>query len=94
MLSVTTIAIIVLVIFFLSAALKILNEYERAVIFRLGRVIAAKGPGLMNPYPRIPAGLCFVNGEVKRRTIGAITGEMGGGCSGGGDRIVLDEITA
>ena len=45
MLSITTIAIIVLVIFFLSAALKILNEYERGVIFRLGRVIEAKGPG-------------------------------------------------
>jgi len=35
----TPIAIVVLVIFFLSAALRILNEYERGVIFRLGRVI-------------------------------------------------------
>jgi len=41
---ITPIAIIVLVIFFLSAALRILNEYERGVIFRLGRVIQAKGP--------------------------------------------------
>lgn len=53
MLSITTIAIIVLVIFFLSASLKILNEYERAVIFRLGRVIAAKGPGLIILIPII-----------------------------------------
>src|SRR5210317_1385853 len=53
MLSITTIAIIVLVIFFLSAALKILNEYERAVIFRLGRVIQAKGPGLIILIPVI-----------------------------------------
>ena len=53
MLSITTIAIIVLVIFFLSAALKILNEYERAVIFRLGRVISAKGPGLIILIPVI-----------------------------------------
>ncbi len=53
MLSITTIAIIVLVIFFLSAALKILNEYERAVIFRLGRVITAKGPGLIILIPVI-----------------------------------------
>ena len=45
------IAIIVLVIFFLSAALRILNEYERGVIFRLGRVIAAKGPGLIILIP-------------------------------------------
>ncbi len=53
MLSITTIAIIVLVIFFLSASLKILNEYERAVIFRLGRVITAKGPGLIILIPVI-----------------------------------------
>jgi regulator of protease activity HflC (stomatin/prohibitin superfamily) len=53
MFSITTIAIILLVIFFLSAALKILNEYERGVIFRLGRVIEAKGPGLIILIPVI-----------------------------------------
>jgi regulator of protease activity HflC (stomatin/prohibitin superfamily) len=47
----TPIAIVVLVIFFLSAALRILNEYERGVIFRLGRVINAKGPGLIILIP-------------------------------------------
>jgi len=47
----TLIAIIVVVIFFLSAALRILNEYERGVIFRLGRVIKAKGPGLIILIP-------------------------------------------
>ena len=46
-----TIAIIVLIVLFLSAALRILNEYERGVIFRLGRVIAAKGPGLIILIP-------------------------------------------
>lgn len=45
------IGIIVLVIFFLSAAIRILNEYERGVIFRLGRVIKAKGPGLIILIP-------------------------------------------
>jgi regulator of protease activity HflC (stomatin/prohibitin superfamily) len=53
MFSITSIAIIVLVIFFLSASLKILNEYERGVIFRLGRVIQAKGPGLIILIPVI-----------------------------------------
>jgi regulator of protease activity HflC (stomatin/prohibitin superfamily) len=47
----TTIAIVVLVVLFLSAAIRILNEYERGVIFRLGRVIAAKGPGLIILIP-------------------------------------------
>jgi regulator of protease activity HflC (stomatin/prohibitin superfamily) len=49
----TPVAILVLVIFFLSAALRVLNEYERGVIFRLGRVIAAKGPGLIILIPLI-----------------------------------------
>ena len=49
----TTIAITVLVIIFLSAAIRVLNEYERGVIFRLGRVIKAKGPGLIILIPVI-----------------------------------------
>jgi regulator of protease activity HflC (stomatin/prohibitin superfamily) len=46
-----TIAIIVLVVMFLASAIRILNEYERGVIFRLGRVIATKGPGLIILIP-------------------------------------------
>jgi len=42
---------VVLIVLFLTAALRILNEYERAVIFRLGRVIRAKGPGLIILIP-------------------------------------------
>jgi regulator of protease activity HflC (stomatin/prohibitin superfamily) len=44
---------IVLLILFLSAAIKILREYERGVVFRLGRVINAKGPGLVIIIPVI-----------------------------------------
>jgi regulator of protease activity HflC (stomatin/prohibitin superfamily) len=43
--------IVVLVILFLASALRILNEYERGVIFRLGRIIKAKGPGLIILIP-------------------------------------------
>jgi len=43
--------IIVLGAMFLSSAIKILNEYERGVIFRLGRIIGAKGPGLIILIP-------------------------------------------
>lgn len=47
MLSIPTIAIIIVVLYFLSA-IKILAEYERGVIFRLGRVLPApKGPGII-----------------------------------------------
>jgi regulator of protease activity HflC (stomatin/prohibitin superfamily) len=34
---------LVLVLFFLASAIKILREYERGVIFRLGRVIKTQG---------------------------------------------------
>jgi regulator of protease activity HflC (stomatin/prohibitin superfamily) len=44
---------VILLVFFLSAAIKILKEYERAVIFRLGRVIDTKGPGLIILIPVI-----------------------------------------
>jgi len=47
----TLIAILILTVFFLYAAIRILNEYERGVIFRLGRVIKAKGPGLIILIP-------------------------------------------
>jgi regulator of protease activity HflC (stomatin/prohibitin superfamily) len=46
-------AALVLVLLFLSSAIKILNEYERGVVFRLGRVIGAKGPGLILLIPVI-----------------------------------------
>ncbi len=43
--------VVVLVVLFLVSALRILNEYERGVIFRLGRIIKAKGPGLIILIP-------------------------------------------
>ncbi len=43
----------VVVVLFLWAAIKILKEYERGVIFRLGRVIKTKGPGLIILIPVI-----------------------------------------
>ncbi|MCD6400278.1 slipin family protein, partial [candidate division WOR-3 bacterium] len=49
----TIIAVVILVSLFLSSAIRILNEYERGVIFRLGRVINAKGPGLIILIPII-----------------------------------------
>ena len=44
---------VVLIVFFLFSAIKILPEYERGVIFRLGRVINVKGPGLILLIPVI-----------------------------------------
>jgi len=45
------IVIAILVVVFLATSIKIVPEYQRAVIFRLGRVIGAKGPGLFILIP-------------------------------------------
>ncbi|MDR3555821.1 MAG: slipin family protein [Syntrophobacteraceae bacterium] len=49
--SLSLIAIIIFVVLFLANAIRVLNEYERGVIFRLGRIIQAKGPGLIILIP-------------------------------------------
>ena len=46
--------VLVVIVIFLAMAIKILNEYERGVIFRLGRVLGKpKGPGLIILIPII-----------------------------------------
>lgn len=45
--------IIVFILLILFSAIKVLREYERAVIFRLGRLIGVKGPGLIILIPFI-----------------------------------------
>lgn len=45
--------IVIFLALLLASALKIMREYERAVVFRLGRLIATKGPGLIFLIPFI-----------------------------------------
>ena len=45
--------IVILILIFLYASIKILREYERGVIFTLGRFTGTKGPGLILLYPFI-----------------------------------------
>ena len=50
--SYSIIFLVVLAVLFLASAVRILNEYERGVVFRLGRVMSrAKGPGLIIIIP-------------------------------------------
>jgi len=44
-------AIVVFVVLFMANAIKIVREYERGVIFRLGRLVGAKGPGIFLIIP-------------------------------------------
>src|SRR5213593_391112 len=42
---------------FLLSGLKVLREYERAVVFRLGRLVGARGPGLVYVIPGVEKAL-------------------------------------
>jgi len=69
MISVWIIAPVVLILYIL-ASIKILREYERGVVFRLGRVLPeAKGPGMALVFAPI----------ATRRTRGAPKGRIPGG---------------
>ena len=53
MFTIPFLVVIGVVIFILANSVRVLNEYERGVIFRLGRAIGAKGPGLIILIPVI-----------------------------------------
>jgi len=48
-----TIILVIFILLILSSAIRILREYERGVIFRLGRLVNVKGPGLILLVPFI-----------------------------------------
>ncbi len=69
-----TIAVLVFfVLIILFNMIKILREYERGVIFRLGRLIGAKGPGLIILIPIIDK---MVRVDL-RVGVGALVGQRG-----------------
>ncbi len=45
------IAVIILILVLLFSSLHVLNEYERSVIFQLGRFVGIRGPGLIFVWP-------------------------------------------
>ena len=45
--------LIIIALFIILSAIRVLKEYERGVIFRLGRIVGAKGPGLIVLIPII-----------------------------------------
>ena len=53
MLTMNILTILVILAVFLGSSVKILREYERAVVFRLGRLLGAKGPGMIILIPGI-----------------------------------------
>jgi len=49
--------VVVLLVLFIAYAIRIVNEYQRLVVFRLGRCIGQKGPGLVFLIPIIDRGV-------------------------------------
>lgn len=47
------IIIAVIILYVLASSIRILNEYERGVVFRLGRMVGVRGPGLIILIPFI-----------------------------------------
>jgi regulator of protease activity HflC (stomatin/prohibitin superfamily) len=45
------VALVVIAGFLFSSAVRVVQEYERGVIFRLGRLVGARGPGLFLLIP-------------------------------------------
>ena len=43
----------IIVVILIISGIKILKEYERAVVFRLGRMVGARGPGMVYVIPGI-----------------------------------------
>src|SRR5258708_20240111 len=47
------VAVVVVAFLVVTSAVKIVQEYERGVIFRLGRLVGARGPGLILLIPGV-----------------------------------------
>jgi regulator of protease activity HflC (stomatin/prohibitin superfamily) len=52
-LSIALVGAIVVIVYVLATSIRVLREYERGVVFRLGRLIGAKGPGIMFLIPMV-----------------------------------------
>jgi len=51
------IVVVLLVVLFLAKAIRVVPEYQRLVVFRLGRLIGQKGPGLVILIPFVDKGI-------------------------------------
>src|SRR2546426_3528854 len=68
-----TVPLIILAVIILPQAIRILREYERGVIFRLGKLLRAKGPGMIFLFPvvdrMVEMGLRVVTIDVSKQEV-------------------------
>ena len=60
------IIIIIFIVMVIAAAIKIMAEYQRIVVFRLGRLVGIKGPGLVFIIPVIDS---YIKLDLRTRVI-------------------------
>ncbi len=58
--------LLIILLIFLAMSIKIVREYERAVIFRLGRLLGAKGPGIFFVIPFVDN---FIKVDLRLTTV-------------------------
>ena len=69
--------IIFVVIIIIFMAVKIVAEYERGVIFRLGRLVGARGPGLFFIIPFVVISALIITGLLFHQNVKARSREIG-----------------
>jgi regulator of protease activity HflC (stomatin/prohibitin superfamily) len=61
------VALVAVVLLLAGASVRVLREYERAVVFRLGRLVGERGPGLVLLIPGVDR---MVRVSLRTRTVG------------------------
>ena len=72
----------ILLAIFLASAIKIVPEYQRLQVYRLGRDIGLRGPGLVVLIPVIDRGVTIDLGDPKPGNMNASTGPVAPGVVG------------
>jgi regulator of protease activity HflC (stomatin/prohibitin superfamily) len=65
--------VVLVVLMILASAIRVLREYERAVVFRLGRAISGKGPGLIFLIPFVDK--MVATSQLAQTTLRSVVGQ-------------------
>ena len=59
--------VVVVLLLVLAMSVRIVKQYESGVLFRLGRVVGERTPGLRFIIPSMPPGPCIMHRVMNRR---------------------------
>ena len=64
--------VLIICVLLAITGIKILREYERAVIFRLGRLVRARGPGITYVIPLVEKMMSFIESGFHKKNLHSI----------------------